>query len=117
LAKNHPLYTMIAKTPADMHAQAAQLRAGIARAKPNWEVTVSEEVSYLGGGSLPGAEMPSVAVRLRAPDLGADALALKFRRASVPIVARVANARVLLDMRTVFADELPDILEAVSCNR
>ncbi|MBU4199794.1 MAG: L-seryl-tRNA(Sec) selenium transferase [Verrucomicrobia bacterium] len=113
LAKKHPLYTMIIRTPAEMQAQASELKKGLALKMPDWELAVSEEVSYLGGGTMPESGMPSFAVRIKAPATRSDQLALQFRMADVPIVARVAEDRVILDMRTVFPTDIPDILEAV----
>ena len=113
LAKNHPVYRMIAKTPLEIESQARQVRDLIAARRPDWTIEVSREVSYLGGGSLPEAEMPSFAVRVRAAGISADDLALGFRMADTPVIPRVADDRVILDMRTVFPDDIPDILQAV----
>ncbi len=112
LARTHPLYALIAKTPAEMQAQAEELKAALALQRPDWELAVSEEISYLGGGSLPEAGMPSFAVRIRAPDLRADQLARQFRLAAVPVIARVAEGRVVLDLRAVLPGDVPDILGA-----
>ena len=51
-----------------------------------------------GGGSLPGAEMPSYALRIKAPGLRADELAKHLRLAATPIIPRVASDCVILDM-------------------
>jgi L-seryl-tRNA(Ser) seleniumtransferase len=54
----------------------------------------------IGGGSAPGETLPSWAVA--APRLGApDAVAAQLRRWRTPIVGRIAEERVLLDLRTV----------------
>jgi len=113
LAQKHPLYMMLAKTPAAMKSQARELKTVIGRKRPAWELAISGEISYLGGGSLPGAEMPSYALRIKVPRLRADELARQFRMAPTPIVPRVADECVILDMRTVFPGDLPDILQAV----
>ncbi|MDD5677438.1 MAG: L-seryl-tRNA(Sec) selenium transferase [Kiritimatiellae bacterium] len=113
LAKRHPLYTMIAKPPAAIKSQAVQLKTEIGQKRPDWELAVSSEVSYLGGGSLPGAELPSFAVRIKAPGLRADEMARQFRMSATPIIPRVADHCVILDMRTVFPEDIPDILQAV----
>jgi L-seryl-tRNA(Ser) seleniumtransferase len=104
---------MLAKTLPEMESQARELMAAIAGLRPDWKLDVSKEVSYLGGGSLPETEMPSFAVRIKASRIAADALALGFRTAETPVVPRVADNRVILDMRTVFPEDLPDILRAI----
>ncbi|MFA7158432.1 MAG: L-seryl-tRNA(Sec) selenium transferase [Kiritimatiellia bacterium] len=113
LAKKHPLYAMMAKSPDEMKAQALELEKSIQANYPAWEVAAAEDVSYLGGGSLPEDKMPSFSLRLRAPRLSADGLARGLRSAPVPVVPRVAGGRVILDMRTVARQDLPDILRAL----
>lgn len=113
LAKRHPVYRMISKTLPEMESQAGELMAAIARIRPDWTLDVSKEVSFLGGGSLPEAEMPSFAVRMKAPRMAAGALALGFRMADTPVIPRVAGDRVIFDMRTVFPEDSPDILRAI----
>ncbi len=113
LPKNHPVYAMIARTPTGLESQAMELKAAIAQKKPEWQLAVSGEVSYLGGGSLPGTEMPSFAVRIRAPGGQADRMARQFRTSATPIIPRVADDCVILDMRTVFPGDIPAILQAV----
>ncbi len=65
------------------------------------EVEVVESRSVLGGGSAPGSTLPSRAVALRSADLTPEALLERLRQWEAPIVARVENDRVLLDLRTV----------------
>jgi L-seryl-tRNA(Ser) seleniumtransferase len=52
----------------------------------------------VGGGSLPTRELPSWAVALPG---SAEALAAALRAGSPPVIARIADGRVLLDLRTV----------------
>jgi L-seryl-tRNA(Ser) seleniumtransferase len=68
------------------------------------EVVVSE--STVGGGSLPGEVLPSVALALAAA--APDALAARLRQAEPPVVGRIRNDRLQLDPRTVLPrqDEL-----------
>jgi len=101
LASRHPVYAMISKTPADMERQAGELRRMILEKRPAWEVSVAEETSFLGGGSLPETEMPSFAVRIKSPTLEAGDMARLFRKASTPVIPRVADGACILDMRTV----------------
>ena len=113
LAKRHPVYRMIAKTMPEMESQASDLIAAIAKLKPGWKVEQSREVSYLGGGTLPETEMPSFAIRIRAQGLAADELALAFRTADTPVIPRVADGCVILDMRTIFPEDAGEILRAI----
>ena len=57
--------------------------------------------SVLGGGSAPGATLPSRAVAVRPPSMSADQLLQHLREWETPIIARVEDGLVLLDLRTV----------------
>ena len=52
---------------------------------------------------------------MTAEGLSADELAARLRQHTPPIVARVEDGRVLLDLRTVFAEQ--DEIIAVALNR
>lgn len=112
LSGRHPVYGMLARPPGELEAQARQAAGLIAEAQPAWTVGVVETASRLGGGALPGATLPSFAVRISAGDLSPDALALRLRRAAVPVAARIKDDAVLLDMRTVRPAEMNDVIEA-----
>ena len=110
LVQTHPVYTMLGKTLSEMEAQAMELAGQLRQSRPGWNVTVGRQVSYLGGGALPEEGMPSFAVQIGAPGSKAGALAHRFRMAPVPVVARIHEDSVILDMRTVFPPDHADIL-------
>ena len=65
----------------------------------------------VGGGSLPGKELASFGVEVRTPD--PTAMAARLRTGSPSVFCRVADKGVLLDLRTVGGDELPDLVRAI----
>jgi L-seryl-tRNA(Ser) seleniumtransferase len=67
------------------------------------EIVAGESV--IGGGSTPGAVLPTVLVAVACKGLSADQLAARLRAAEPPVIARVEEGRVLLDLRTVFPEE------------
>jgi L-seryl-tRNA(Ser) seleniumtransferase len=69
--------------------------------------------SAVGGGAFPGAVLPTTLVALDAGSLGPDGLALRLRLGTPPVVARVADNRVLLDPRTLPENCLPLVGQAV----
>ena len=70
--------------------------------------------SLIGGGAAPSSVLPTRLLALRGADLGADELAARLRANDPPIVARVEDGRVLLDLRTVFADQDSVITSALA---
>lgn len=57
--------------------------------------------SVVGGGTTPGATLPSFAVALQASRVSADHLAALFRSLNPPVITRIQDDLVLLDLRTV----------------
>ena len=57
--------------------------------------------SVIGGGTTPSTTLPSFAVRLRHRDYSAEVLMLKLRQLNPPVIARIEDGYVLLDLRTV----------------
>lgn len=113
LSKQHPIYMMLAKTPLQLKDQAEALANRIRALRPDWTITVTEETSYLGGGTLPEESLPSWAVRLISPQRGATELARHLRLATVPVVGRIHDEAVLLDMRTIAPSDHDDILRGM----
>jgi L-seryl-tRNA(Ser) seleniumtransferase len=72
--------------------------------------------SLLGGGSAPSAVLPTKLLAITAAHLSAENLAERLRASNPPIIVRVEDGRVLLDLRTVFPeqdDTLGKVLAAV----
>lgn len=67
--------------------------------------------SETGGGSLPGQSIESRAVALKSDQLSAEDLARHFREYEPPIFGRIVKDVFLLDMRTVSAKDVLDIMD------
>jgi L-seryl-tRNA(Ser) seleniumtransferase len=61
--------------------------------------------SVIGGGAAPSAVLPTRLIALTHADLSADELSARLRASTPPVIARVEEGRVLLDLRTVFPDQ------------
>jgi L-seryl-tRNA(Ser) seleniumtransferase len=94
-----PVARMLALTleQIDNRAQAlaVQLSAG------GLEATVVDGESTIGGGSAPGAVLPTRLVAVTQPDLSASRLESQLRSQPVPVIARIEAGRVVVDLRTV----------------
>jgi L-seryl-tRNA(Ser) seleniumtransferase len=72
------------------------------------DVVLQPGESTVGGGSLPGGTLPTTLISLP-PDIDS----VRLRRGALPVVARVRDGRVLLDLRTVAPEEEASLLQAV----
>jgi len=75
-----------------------------------FEIATEESVCKVGGGSLPGQNLPSIAVAIRSKLVTPDEIAVFFRKHGKAIIGRVENDAFLLDMRTVESDEIDEII-------
>jgi L-seryl-tRNA(Ser) seleniumtransferase len=68
-----------------------------------FEIETIETVSQVGGGSLPGENLPTVAVSIRPgkTNMSVDELARRLRQDLTPIFGRIHEGALLLDPRTV----------------
>jgi L-seryl-tRNA(Ser) seleniumtransferase len=66
----------------------------------------------IGGGSTPGQSLPTRLLAVTHTGQSAQELEQSLRRNSPPVLARVENDLVLLDLRTVFAEQDEEIARA-----
>ena len=107
-----PVWRMIAQSEDGVQQRARRFQRRLAEANIEAELIPGE--STVGGGSLPGETLPTVllAFALRQPDSAAAAL----RSAEPPVVCRIQNDRLLVDLRTVLPEQEQALL-AVLCGR
>jgi L-seryl-tRNA(Ser) seleniumtransferase len=108
-----PVWRMIAATPEALRERAQRLVAAIGQAddRVKWRASVVSCESAVGGGSLPGETLPSYAVAI--DGISPDALASALRQANPPVVARIAEQRLVLDTRTVLVEQEAALVEAI----
>ncbi|MGD9903232.1 MAG: L-seryl-tRNA(Sec) selenium transferase [Vicinamibacterales bacterium] len=80
-------------------ARATALAASLRSA--GWHADVIDGESAIGGGSAPGATVPTALVRLAWPGWSADRLETWLRERETPVIARIHDDAVVLDLRTV----------------
>ena len=80
-------------------AVAARLR------EAGYSAEVIDGCSTIGGGSAPGSKLATRLIAIEAPGLSPDVLEAKLRGLAPPVIARIENDRVLLDLRTIAAND------------
>ncbi len=85
-------------------ARRADALAAAARAA-GFDAAAVDSVATAGGGAGAGSTLPSKAVALSRPSLSADALLAALRKGEPPVIGRIEEGRVLLDLRSVAEEE------------
>jgi L-seryl-tRNA(Ser) seleniumtransferase len=105
LAARLPTLRLLARPRAEIAARAEALRPALAAAVgPAYAVTVVDCASQIGSGALPLEQIPSAGVAIRPADPRASGqaiedLAARFRALPVPVIGRIADGALLLDLR------------------
>jgi L-seryl-tRNA(Ser) seleniumtransferase len=107
-----PALNMMRLSRADVGARAEAV-AGELRKLPGLKVEVIDGESVIGGGAAPSAVLPTRLLALAVDDRGADDLLAQLRGATPPVIARVEDNRVVLDLRTVFPSQREALVKAI----
>ena len=70
-------------------------------------------VAEVGGGSLPGVQLESIVIRLQVNGINSRELAKRLRFTSTPVVARVEDEWLVMDMRSLLDGEEELLAEAL----
>jgi L-seryl-tRNA(Ser) seleniumtransferase len=71
------------------------------------ELEIANGASLVGGGSTPAQSLPTKVIRISSTRHSATQLEARLRRPStgIPVIARIEDDRLLLDLRTVFPEQ------------
>ena len=109
-----PTLAMLTADPENLKKRAKRLSKKISSGSDAYSAEVSSEVSRAGGGALPMADLPTWAVVVTSSEYKTSELESALRGCEPPIICRVKDDRIILDMRTVRDDEVPIIAQAFS---
>ncbi|MDZ7641765.1 MAG: L-seryl-tRNA(Sec) selenium transferase [Desulfurivibrio sp.] len=105
-----PTLRLLTMPYAEIRRRAQRLRR---RLRPlvgeDCRVELVDTASRVGGGALPETPLPSCAVALRPAQISLNRLEKALRQAAVPVIGRLEEDRLLLDMRTVADREVPQL--------
>src|SRR5229473_5094147 len=98
-----PVLRMMRLSKDDIARRAEALAAKVEG--PKLKLDLLDGESVIGGGAAPSAVLPTRLIALTHEGLSADELCSRLRSTTPPIIARVEEGRVLLDLRTVFPSQ------------
>jgi L-seryl-tRNA(Ser) seleniumtransferase len=108
-----PALRMMALTETDTRRRAQRFLTRLRRVSENLRGEIVAGFSAIGGGSAPLTQPPSALLALTHANLSASELEAALRAQTPPVIARVAENRVLLDLRTVDQIEEGELLAAL----
>ena len=107
--KNIPVLSLITKDLKEIEKNANALFNKIENLENVADINVEDTLSQIGGGSLPAERIKSKSVTIMPKNISTQSLEAKLRAGKNPVVGRISEEKLILDMRTVLEDEI-DIL-------
>ncbi len=74
---------------------------------------IKEATAAAGGGSLPTQDIPTAVIAVKSAKITASRMEMKLRQAAVPIIVRVDEDEILIDLRTVSEEEFGFVVDAL----
>jgi L-seryl-tRNA(Ser) seleniumtransferase len=102
-----PALRMIMETAGSIRSRAENLIAAL----PSLKSQLRQGSSVIGGGSTPEQYIPTWLIAISSPDV--VALEQELRASTPPVIARIEDDQLVLDLRTVFPAEEPELITAL----
>jgi len=110
-----PTLRMLTMRADEIEARAGALASAISEAcGAALGVSTAPDVSRAGGGALPMKDIPTTVVALEPHGMSATTLEERLRLGEPAVIVRIKDGRVLLDPRTLRADEEPEVVSALA---
>jgi L-seryl-tRNA(Ser) seleniumtransferase len=113
-AADLPTVRMLAAGADEVRARAAAFAERLASEAPDLTFAIEDGASAAGGGAAPTAEIPTALLRVEHRSRSAASLAADLRAGEPPVVARIAEDALVLDLRTVSPEEEPALAAALA---
>lgn len=107
-----PVIQMLSLTADELEQRARSMIETLdARGAIKLELQTGE--STVGGGAGPTSTLPTTLIAITHTERSAQEIEQQLRTFSPPIISRISEGKVLLDLRTVFLDQLPAVSAAL----
>ena len=107
--KEIPVWRLLSQSKEEILYKAKELLRLLKRENFSGKVTIIEDEAEVGGGALPLQKLPTYCVKVELNGLTPTQIDRALRECEVPVVGRIKDESYLLDMMTVFEEELPTL--------
>ncbi|MGE5850769.1 MAG: L-seryl-tRNA(Sec) selenium transferase, partial [Candidatus Methylomirabilota bacterium] len=108
-----PILRMLGLTAEAIGARAEALAGALRAAVPDVSIRIEDERSEVGGGAMPLQALSTRVLALRPARGSATDLEARLRHGSPPVLVRIQEDRILLDLRTIADSEEPALLQVL----
>lgn len=112
VVKEVPTLSMILASDSELEEKAKALSARLEKENGDCSIEVERDISMVGGGALPVEKLPTWVVSVRTNKLSTAELENKLRNSTPPIIVRIKEDKILLDVRTILQEDFDDLVKA-----
>ncbi len=112
VVKEVPTLSMILASESELEEKAKSLAAKLREEKGDYTIEVEKDISMVGGGALPIEKLPTWVVSVGVSKFSTAEFEEKLRNFTPPIVARIKEDRILLDVRTILPEDFDEVAKA-----
>lgn len=113
-ADDVPVVKMLSATPAEIAGRAVRFAREITDGANGLAVEAVTGNSAVGGGAGPAARLETTLIALTHHAVNAASLEKRLRNSSPPVIARVVDDRIVIDLRTVSEGEETELLAVLN---
>lgn len=111
-----PTLSMLHMSTEVLVKRARKLSGMLKEMVPRGDVYEASDVSYAGGGAMPGQELETIVVHWRPEHASVNDVVAALRSAETPVVARVRDDAICFDMRTVPESDFETLIDSIAAS-
>ena len=110
--QNVPTLLMLTCDPGQLKKKGQRILRRLGGVKKNKAlIELQPTVSRVGGGAMPEHGLDSWALVLQPGEMGASRLERWFRNLEVPLIVRIEDEKMILDLRTILEQDIPLLID------
>jgi L-seryl-tRNA(Ser) seleniumtransferase len=106
-----PTLYMILSSKEEHKKRAYRFKRKLQNKTKDFNFSMEENYSMVGGGSMPIERIPTYVIKVKSNKYKPEELEIKLRKNKVPIIVRVSNDEVIMDVRTMFDKDFDIVAE------
>lgn len=108
-----PVLSMLTASEQKLKEKAETVMEGLKEINKSYQVRIVPCEGLVGGGSLPGEIFQSYGITISGVNIHLNELEEQLRKEDVPIISRIYNGSILIDVRTIFDWELDELIDCL----
>ncbi|UCG77240.1 MAG: L-seryl-tRNA(Sec) selenium transferase [Nitrospirota bacterium] len=115
LAKRRiPVLKMLYSSNEALKIRARRLSSALKKAGVKADISIRKDITRAGGGSLPDAEFVTWTVSVIPHKISVNTIEERLRKSNPPVIARISDDRLVLDVMTISTSQINQIVTAIS---